>query len=582
MMNRSAKSWNAITKRRTLTSAIGAGLLLTVPSCKLPEICCPQPGRDLPGAFAKNNDPNQNVISLENSAQLGWCEFFDDPNLKGLISESLAGNQELKILAQDIRIANNDFLARRGAIFPFFSLGTRAGIEKSSRFTREGAVEDQLTAAPGRGFPDPLPNFLVAADVSWEVDIWRRLRNARDAASLRYLGTQAGRNYVITRLVADVAENYYELLALDSRLQILDQTIQIQQQSLDTAKAFKEAARGTELAVQRFQAEVQKNQSEKLIIQQQIIEAENRINYLAGRYPQTIARPKVEYIDLNLRAISVGIPSQQLLNRADIREAEREVSATGLDVRVARAQFYPSLVLTAGVGYEAFNTKYLFSSPESLIYNAAGGLVGPLINRSAIKADYLNANARQLQAVYNYQQTVLNAHIEVINSLSMVENFSNSIEIKKQQLKSLESSVDNATKLFQNARGDYIDVLLSQRDLLEAKTVLIETKQQQLTAIVNAYQALGGGGSAGAFNAEGLESFVAPPFADLLEPVVVIDSADEGPTDKDDANDKDPNAAESKKSDPDASASDRTSDRTGPLEAAADLKLPADETQPKN
>ncbi len=114
--------------------------------------------------------------------------------------------------------------------------------------------------------------------------------------------------------------------------------------------------------------------------------------------------------------------------------------------------------MTAGVGYEAFNTKYLFSSPESLIYNAAGGLVGPLINRAAIKAEYQSANARQLQAVYDYQQTILNAHIEVINNLSMVENFANSIEIKKQQLRSLEASVDNATKLFQSARGDYIDV----------------------------------------------------------------------------------------------------------------------------
>ncbi len=122
------------------------------------------------------------------------------------------------------------------------------------------------------------------------------------------------------------------------------------------------------MAVQRFQAEVQKNQSERYKIIQEIVEA--------------------------------------------------------------RAQFFPSLVITAGVGYEAFITRYLFNSPESLIYNAAGGLLGPLINRAAIKAEYLNANARQLQAIYDYQQTVLNAHIEVINRLSMVENFAQSIEVK--------------------------------------------------------------------------------------------------------------------------------------------------------
>lgn len=505
-MNRSAKSWNGTTNRRAFVSGMTASLMWTATGCRIPEICCPQAMRELPSAFQRNNDPQQGLISEQNSACLGWCEFFEDPQLRTLIAESLAGNQELKILAQDIRIAYNDYRARRGSIFPFASLGTSAGIEKSSRFTREGAVEDSLTAAPGKGFPEPLPNFLVAADVSWEVDIWRKLRNARDAAALRYLGTQAGRNYVVTRLVAEVAESYYELLALDNRLITLDKTIQIQQQSFETAQALKEAARGTELAVQRFQAEVQKNVSEKWIIQQKITETENKINYIAGRFPQKIERPSVEYIDVMFRALSVGIPSQQLLNRADIRQAEREVAASGLDVRVARAQFYPSLILTAGVGYEAFNTKYLFSSPESLIYGAAGGLVAPLINRSAIKAEYLNANAKQLQAVYEYQQTVLNAHIEVINQLSKVENLANSLEVKKNQLRSLEASVDNATKLFQNARGDYIDVLLSQRDMMEAKMVLIETKQQQLSAIIRAYQALGGGGRAGDFVIDGVET----------------------------------------------------------------------------
>ncbi len=499
MTNPLVKSSSECTRRQILSAMVGATIAATVPGCKIPELCKADPGALLPASFSKNNDPSQEVVSAESSAQLGWREFFDDPTLHALICDALMGNQELKILAQEIRIANNDIMARRGRLFPFVEWGTSAGIEKSSRFTRDGAVEHHLTPAPGRGFPEPLPNFLVAADVSWEIDIWKKLRNARDAATLRYLGTQAGRNYVVTRLVAEVAENYYELLALDNRLITLDKTIEIQQASHDTAMKLKDAGRGTELAVQRFQAEVQKNQSQKLLIQQEIVEAENRINYIAGRFPQLVSRPSVEYIDLQLPTLLVGVPSQQLQNRADIRQAEREVQAAGLDVLVARAEFYPSLVLTAGVGYEAFNTKYLFNSPESLIYGAAGSLVGPLINRSAIKAEYMNANARQLQAIYDYQQTIINAHIEVINQLSMVENYTNSIAIKQEQLKSLEASVDNASKLFQSARGEYIDVLMSQRELMEAKMELIETKQRQLAAVINAYQALGGGGRPGDF-----------------------------------------------------------------------------------
>ncbi len=163
---------------------------------------------------------------------------------------------------------------------------------------------------------------------------------------------------------------------------------------------------------------------------------------------------------------------------------------------MARARFYPSLNLTAGLGYNAFNAGYLFRTPESLVYGVGGDLVAPLINKRAIQAAYRTANAKQLQAVYDYQRTVLNAYTEVINQMNKVENYGKSIEIKKQQLQSLVGSVDSATKLFQNARGDYLDVLLSQRDMMEARMVLIETKQQQLSAIVNTYQALGGGGTA--------------------------------------------------------------------------------------
>lgn len=521
-----SQSWlNTTTKRNLLAGLLGAATCFNAVGCKIPELCKPIASNPLPATYDKNNDPNQSVLDAANTAHLGWREYFEDPTLNQLICEALTGNQELRILAQDIRIANNEIMTRRGALFPFVSFRADAGLEKSSRFTRNGAVEHSLEAAPGKHFPEPLPNFLTAADISWEIDIWKKLRNARDAAALRYLGTQAGRNFVVTRLVAEVAENYYELLALDNRLLTLDKTIEIQQSSLQASQALKDAARGTELAVQRFQAEVEKNQSQRLIIEQQIVEAENRINAIAGRFPQRIERPSLEFIELNLKDIASGVPSEQLLQRADIRQAEREVQAAGLDVLVARAEFYPSLILTAGVGLEAFNTKYLLDTPESLIYGAAGGLVGPLINRAAIKAEYMNANARQLQAIYEYQQTIIDAHIEVVNQLSMIDNYSKSIERKKAQLRSLESSVDNATKLFQSARGEYIEVLLAQREMMEAKMELIETKQQQLKASVRAYQALGGGGRPGDFTIDEIENFEDPDTNlenEFADPPVVV------------------------------------------------------------
>jgi NodT family efflux transporter outer membrane factor (OMF) lipoprotein len=465
-------------------------MLLVLPSCGIPNFRQAEPGRNLPAGYPAGFP---GATSSENSSQLGVEEFFKDPMLTCLIGQALAGNQELKILNEDVQIARNEILARQGAYLPFGGFRGVAGLDKPSIFTPLGAAEKDLEFLPGKHFPDPLPNFLLGLDFFWQLDIWRELRNARDAAAQRYLSTSERRNYFVTRLVAEVAENYYGLMARDKRIENLDRTIELQEQSLEIARAKKEAGRGTELAVQRFQAEVRKNQSQKLIIRQEIIEVENRINFLVGRFPQPVERSSGEFIDLNIHALSVGLPAQLLQNRPDIRQAERELAAAGLDVKVARARFFPRLDITGGVGYQAFNLKYLFWTPDALIGNLAGELVVPLINKKAIQADYLSANARQLQSVYNYQRVILNAFTEVVNRVSMAENYRRSIEIKKQQLQSLEASVEAASKLFQAARAEYIEVLFAQRDLQEARAVLIETKQQQLSAIVNAYQALGGG-----------------------------------------------------------------------------------------
>jgi outer membrane protein TolC len=256
--------------------------------------------------------------------------------------------------------------------------------------------------------------------------------------------------------------------------------------------ANKQAARGTDLPVQRFQAEVNKNQSEKLIVKQEIIEAENRINLLAGRFPQAVDRAKVDFINLNLRTLQVGVPAQLLANRRDIQQAEHEVAAAGLDVLVARAHFFPSLDIRGTVGYEAFNPRFLFN-PDALVADVAAGITAPLLNRQAIKAEYIGANAKQLQAIYNYQQVVLTAFTEVVNSFSKVDKYRASVALRQDQLNALEASVDVASRLFQTARAEYVEVLLAQRDLLDAKTGLIDTKKEQLSAVVRAYQALGGG-----------------------------------------------------------------------------------------
>lgn len=495
----------------SMAAVTAAGLLLSLAGC-LPGLHCAEQGPKLPADYYGKTD-------AANSANVGIDEFFGDPMLTHLICEGLARNQELKIRNQEIQIASNEILARRGAYLPFVGVRASGGFDRTSKFTPLGAAEEQLTY-PGEGhFPDPLTNTRISADLFWRIDIWRELRNARDAAMQRYVAAVERRDYFVTRLVAEIAENYYRLAALDMRLEFLNQTIDLQQQSLEVAEAQKQAARGTELGVQRFLAEVRKNESQRLIVRQSIIEVENRINVLVGRYPQAVERVGWNLISLDSRPLSVGVPSQLLLNRRDIRAAEREVAASGLDVLVARARFFPTLDITAGIGFEAFNPRYLFD-PGAFIARTAGDLAAPLINRAAIKADYMNANARQIQALYDYQRTVIIAFTEVANAVSKVENYRRSVEIKLGQVQALEASVEVAKGLFNSpileefARVEYVDVLLATRDLLDARTDLVDTKQEQLSAIVNAYQSLGGGY---------LLSNSGKTFAELYCPPVVID-----------------------------------------------------------
>lgn len=467
---------------------IGAGLLalVLVTGCKAPAIVEQAANTSVPAAYGAGND-------TVNTAAVQWRNFFTDPNLVNLIDTALRNNQELKITLQEIEIARNDIRAKQGAILP--SVGARAGIgtEKVGRYTSQGAGDASTEITPGKEVPDVLMDYGVSAYANWEVDIWNKLHNAKKAAVTRYLATMEGRNFVLTNLVAEIANSYYELLALDNQFEIVKQNIELQKSALEIVKVQKEAARATELAVRKFEAEVLKSQCLEYDILQQVKETENRINLLLGRYPAPVPRSKGNFLNLVPASVQAGIPSQLLANRPDIRQAELELAAAKLDIKVARAEFYPSFGISAALGFQAFKPSYLVKFPESLLFSLAGDLAGPLINKNAIRAEFNNASARQLQAIYQYERSILNAYIEVATQLSGISNLQKSYDLKSRQVDALTRSIDISTDLFKSARADYFEVLMTQRDALEARLELIETKKQQMNAVVSVYRDLGGG-----------------------------------------------------------------------------------------
>ncbi len=454
--------------------------------CQASKITLKEANQNMPDQYANSEIDSTNIVDIN------WREYFDDSLLTALIDTALNNNQELNIVLQELEISKSEVLEKSGEYLPFLKVGVGSEVEKAGRYTRDGAVEHELDIRPEKEFPEPLGNFIINATASWEVDIWKKLHNAKNAAELRYLASSEGKNFLVTQLIAEIAESYYELIAMDNLLEIIHRNYDIQKEALKKASLLKENAKVNQLAVNRFEAQLLNTENQQYDILQKIVETENHINFLVGRYPQVIPRSSSGLMKIKLDTLQAGLPAQLLLNRPDIRQAELMISANKLDVKVARADFYPSLDLKAGLGFQAFNPKFLFN-PESLIFNIAGELMAPLINRRAIKAKFNMASAAQVQSVYDYEQTLLSAYLDVINQLAKLNNYNESFIVKQKEVDILEESVKISNSLFKYAKADYVEVLLTQEEVFDAQMELVEIQINQLQTKVQLYRALGGG-----------------------------------------------------------------------------------------
>lgn len=460
------------------------GSIVWLGACKVPAISSKQENTSVPVGYTSSQDTS-------NLAKLPWREYFTDPNLIALIDTALQNNQELNMMLQEIEMSKNEIMQRKGEYKPFVNLRAGAAAVRAGKYTWDGFSEEDLKANPDKG-PKYIGDFMTGAFFSWELDVWKKLRNATKSAVINYSSAVEGRNFMVTHLIAEIAGSYYELMALDNQLEIVQQNISLQSNVLKIIKQQKEAAKVTQLAVNRFEAQLLNTQNLRYEIQQQITETENRIRFLTGKYTTTVPRNAALFNTMPMEELKTGIPSQLLTNRPDIRQAELDIAAAKLNVQVARANFYPSFNMQAGLGFQAFNPLYLIR-PASILYNLAGDMVAPLVNKNAITAAYYNANAQQIQSVYKYEQTVLNAYTEVLNQMAKAENFKSSYEMKLKEVDILLQSVAISNNLFNSARADYMEVLLTQKEALESKMQLIEIRMKQLSARVNIYKALGGG-----------------------------------------------------------------------------------------
>jgi NodT family efflux transporter outer membrane factor (OMF) lipoprotein len=410
-----------------------------------------------------------------------------------LIDEGLSNNLDALIALQRIEQSKASVLYYKGALLPAVGAGGSAALNRYGLYTMDGSGNITTEILPGEIMPFNLPDYYVGLQASWEADITGRLRNRKRAAAARYLATVEGRKWLVTNLIAEVVSAYYNLLALDQELAITRSTILLQENALSIVTIQKQVGRANELAVKQFQAQLQNTRSLEAEIQQQIVEGETRMALLLGKFPQQIERDSASFHRQIPALLQTGVPSDLLRNRPDIKESELEIIAARADLKAARAAFYPSLSINGDLGFQAFKTSLLFNNPESFVFGLFGGLSAPLLNRNAIKAEFNAANAYQVESLYHYQRSILNAYAEVYTA---VKNFNNLVKIaehKSNEVSVLAEAMEVSAELYRTGRANYLEVLFTQQNALSAKFELVNVRKRQLDATVTLYRSLGGG-----------------------------------------------------------------------------------------
>nr|WP_315197101.1 efflux transporter outer membrane subunit [uncultured Flavobacterium sp.] len=416
-------------------------------------------------------------------ASMPWQSVFKDAKLNALIQKGLDQNLNLKNAIENIVQARATVRQSKLAYYPTLNVDANA--------TRTKQSEAGLNFPAGININTLTTTYKLGLSTSWEADIWGKLSSSKRVALASYLATDAAKQAIQTQLIADIANNYFLLLAWDKQLTITEATLASRIKNVETIKALKEGAIVTGAAV--VQSEANRYAAEVLIpdLKQNIRETENALNILLGQTPGSIDRGTLgnQEIPANL---AIGLPSQLLQNRPDVRQAEFNFRTAFEGTNLARTYFYPSLTLTASGGFSNLELKDFFTN--SIFYSIIGGLTQPIFNQGLNKMRLTTAQSQQLQAYNNFQQSLLTAGQEVSNALYAYQMAVEKQDSREKQITALEKAVDFTQQLLEySSATNYTDVLTSEQNLLAAQLSGVNDNLQKLQAVVDLYRALGGG-----------------------------------------------------------------------------------------
>jgi outer membrane protein, multidrug efflux system len=419
-----------------------------------------------------------NTTDTTSIAAIPWTQMFPDTALQSLIRQGLANNLDLQIAVARIKKAAANLRQSGQQLLPSLS-GTAT------------ATEQKLSSAQGAGVLSN-QSYELSLTSSWEADIWGKLRGTKRAYLNALLQSEAYRRAVQTQLIANIATNYYLLLAYDAQLAVTVKTVQNRTEDVETMKVLKESdvvtgAAVVQSAANRYSAEVTIPD-----LKQSIRETENAISILLGHAPDTVLRTSLEVQTINVD-LKTGIPAQLLANRPDVQEAEYQLRYYFELTNVARTYFYPSLSITATGGLSGTSVSQMFNA-SSFFGSIVGSLTQPIFNQGLNKQRLRVAQANQEEYLATFRQTLLTAGQEVSNALYDYQAAVDKANIRSHQIEYLQKSVDYTKELLKYTTAtNYTDVLTSEQSLLAAQLNSISDKLQQLQAVVTLYRSLGGG-----------------------------------------------------------------------------------------
>ena len=416
-------------------------------------------------------------------ADLSWKELFTDPYLVQYIEEGLQKNIDIRVAIQQVLAAEAYVKQGKAGYLPSFNADLSASRSYISKNGQQGAL-----LGSGKNHID---QFQLSGNLSWEADIWGKIRSNKRATEADYLRTVAAHQAVKSRLVSDIAATYYQLLALDAQLDITNKTIMVRDSSISTLQALKDAGNVNQVAVDQNIAQYNNARALKVDLEIAVFQNENVLSILLGQQPQAYARSILDEQELNTD-LKLGVPTLLLSNRPDVIAAEYNLVRAFEMTNVARSNFYPALTISATGGFQSLELDQILDT-NSLFANIVGGLTQPIFNQRKIRTQKEVAEAQQEQALLEFKRSLLIAGKEVSDALYAYNAETRKFEFRNLEVEALRNAETNSNELLNSGFANFLDLLITRQSVLNSELNVIDSKLQQLLTIVDLYEALGGG-----------------------------------------------------------------------------------------